>query len=63
MLVFARAPGQSIVIGDPANPIAEIHIGAIVNPKKVRIAVKADPSIPVNRREVADAIIEREGVI
>lgn len=51
MLTLSRYPGESIVINnDITVMVASIHNG------KVRLAIDAHPSIPVNRKEIHDAI-------
>lgn len=55
MLVLTRIEGESIVIGDPAHPIAVVSVRS-VRGERVRIGVEAPVSIPVHRQEVADQI-------
>jgi carbon storage regulator CsrA len=56
MLVVERSQFEEIVIGDPSHPIAVVSLQDIRG-SKVRIGIQADKSIPVNRREIADAIV------
>jgi carbon storage regulator len=60
MLVLSRHRSESIVI-DPRNcPINELGLIEIfvvdIRGDKVRLGIEAPASIPVNRREVHDAI-------
>ena len=56
MLVLSRKKGQSIVIGEGPN-IVEITV-VEVRGDKVRLGILADKNVPVNRREIYDAIVK-----
>lgn len=57
MLVLTRKPGESIVLGDPAKPLAVITIEQLRG-DRVRVGVAAPTSLSINRSEVAAAIVE-----
>jgi carbon storage regulator len=56
MLVIARKVGQTIVIGDGI----EVTVAA-VRGDQVRLAIKAQRSIPIQRRETLEAV-QRDNV-
>lgn len=56
MLVLTRLEDETIVIGDPANPIAVVTVVS-VRGEKVRIGIQAAREIPVHRGEVAAAMV------
>ncbi len=58
MLVLTRKKEEKIIIGDGIT-IITITVVAI-NGDKVRIGIEAPKEIPVHRREVYDAIKQRE---
>jgi len=60
-LVITRREGENIVIGDPKNPIAVVHLASIRG-DRVRIGIETDRSVPVHREEVADEIAKEGGV-
>ncbi len=51
MLVLSRRKNESIMIRDDIEVVVIAIFG-----DEVRLGIKADPSIPVHRREVFDAI-------
>lgn len=57
MLALTRKTGQSIVLGDPAKPLAVITIEQIRG-DRVRVGVDAPTSLAINRSELAAAIVE-----
>lgn len=57
MLALTRKIGQSIVLGDPAKPLAVITIEQIRG-ARVRVGVDAPTSLAINRSELAAAIVE-----
>lgn len=60
MLVVSRKKGETIVIGDPENPIATVMI-VDIRGDKVRLGIEAERSVNIHRQEIADAILaERE---
>lgn len=61
-LVISRTADESIVIGDPADPIAIVVVFE-TRGKKSRLAVKADRSTPVHRSEVAEAILAQRATV
>lgn len=58
MLVITRREGEEVVIGDPKNPIGVVRI-ASVKGERVRIAFDFPRDIQINRREIADQIVEQ----
>ena len=61
MLVLSRKKNESLIIGDPDNPIARVTVIEIRG-DKVRIGIEAEASISVHRKEIADEILaERNG--
>lgn len=52
VLVFTRKEGESVVIGDPKNPIGRVQV-VFSSPSKVKLSFHFDASIPVNRAEIA----------
>ena len=60
-LVLSREWNQEIVIGDPAKPEEQIAIKLTKARKGAKLVVEAPRNVPINRREVLDAII-RESV-
>ncbi len=57
MLVVTRREGEEVVIGDPRNPIGIVRIASIRG-DRVRLALDFPKNIEVNRREVANQILE-----
>ncbi|GJQ30904.1 MAG: hypothetical protein HBSAPP03_27880 [Phycisphaerae bacterium] len=57
MLVITRREGEEVVIGDPKNPIGVVRI-ASVKGERVRIAFDFPRDIEINRREIADQIVQ-----
>lgn len=57
-LVVTRKTNEEIIIGDPEHPIATVRVSSIRG-DRVRLAVDASDGVPINRREVADAIVEQ----
>ena len=53
MLALTRRVGEVIIIGDPDNPLGEIHVVEI-HGDKVRLGLDFPKEIPVNRSELAD---------
>ena len=60
-LVLSREWNQEIVIGDPAKPEEQISIKLTKARKGAKLVVEAPRNVPINRREVLDAIV-REAV-
>jgi len=60
MLVLTRRAGESIVIGDPAHPIATVLIVAI-SADRVRVGITASKEIPVHRHQIAEEIVQSQG--
>ena len=56
-LVLSREWNQEIVIGDPAKPEEQIAIKLTKARKGAKLVVEAPRSVPINRREVLDAIV------
>lgn len=52
VLVLTRKEGESVIIGDPKNPIGRVQV-VFSSQSKVKLSFHFDPSIPVNRAEVA----------
>lgn len=50
MLVLSRRLGETIMIGEIAVKVVDLR------PGKVRLGIDADPSVPVHRLEVYEAI-------
>jgi len=57
MLVITRREGEEVVIGDPKNPIGIVRI-ASVKGERVRIAFDFPREVEINRREVAEQIVQ-----
>ncbi|MCE7975229.1 MAG: carbon storage regulator [Leptolyngbya sp. PLA1] len=57
MLVITRREGEEVVIGDPKNPIGVVRI-ASVKGERVRIAFDFPRNVEINRREIADQIVQ-----
>lgn len=57
MLVITRREGEEVVIGDPKNPIGVVRI-ASVKGERVRIAFDFPRNVEINRREIADQILQ-----
>lgn len=58
MLALTRGLKESVVIGDPENPIGVVRIMS-VRGDKVRLAFEGfDRDIEINRQEVADRLVE-----
>lgn len=61
MLVLSRRRDESIVIGDPLNPIGEITI-VDIRGDKVRVGCTFPANVTVNRKEIAEQIkAEKKG--
>ena len=60
-LVLSREWNQEIVIGDPAKPEEQIAIKLTKARKGAKLVVEAPRNVPINRREVLDAIV-REAI-
>ena len=60
-LVLSREWNQEIVIGDPAKPEEQVSIKLTKARKGAKLVVEAPRNVPINRREVFDAIV-RESV-
>ncbi|MDI1289643.1 MAG: carbon storage regulator [bacterium] len=58
MLVITRREGEEVVIGDPKNPIGVVRI-ASVKGERVRIAFDFPRDVEINRREIADQIVQQ----
>lgn len=58
MLVITRREGEEVVIGDPKNPIGVVRI-ASVKGERVRIAFDFPREVDINRREIADQIVQQ----
>ncbi|MFA6043984.1 MAG: carbon storage regulator [Phycisphaerales bacterium] len=58
MLVITRREGEEVVIGDPKNPIGVVRI-ASVKGERVRIAFDFPREVEINRREIADQIVQQ----
>ncbi len=58
MLVITRREGEEVVIGDPKNPIGVVRI-ASVQGERVRIAFDFPRDVEINRREIADQIVQQ----
>lgn len=57
MLVVTRREGEEVVIGDPRKPIGVVRIASIRG-DRVRLALDFPKNVEVNRREVANQILE-----
>ena len=60
-LVLSREWNQEIVIGDTMKPEEQISIKLTKTRKGAKLVIEAPRSVPINRREVLDAIV-RESV-
>ncbi len=58
MLVITRREGEEVVIGDPKNPIGVVRI-ASVKGERVRLAFDFPRDVEINRREIADQIVQQ----
>ncbi len=58
MLVITRREGEEVVIGDPKNPIGVVRI-ASVKGERVRIAFDFPRDVEINRREIAEQILQQ----
>ncbi|MFN9993385.1 MAG: carbon storage regulator [Phycisphaerales bacterium] len=58
MLVITRREGEEVVIGDPKNPIGIVRI-ASVKGERVRIAFDFPRDVDINRREIAEQIVQQ----
>lgn len=58
MLVITRREGEEVVIGDPKNPIGVVRI-ASVKGERVRIAFDFPRDVEINRREIAEQIVQQ----
>lgn len=56
MLVLTRRTDETVVIGDPARPIAVVKVVEIRG-DRIRLGVVADRSVHVHRGEVAGEIV------
>lgn len=61
MLVITRHTNERIVVGDPANPIATIELVEIGR-NRARIGIIAGRDTQVNRKEVADRILQERSI-
>ena len=59
MLVITRREGEEVVIGDPKKPLGVVRI-ASVKGERVRIAFDFPREIDINRREIADQILQQQ---
>lgn len=57
MLVLSRLPGQKILIGDPASPLAVVSV-ELIHGEQVKLGVEVSREIPVHREEVAAKILK-----
>jgi carbon storage regulator len=55
MLVLTRRIGEELVIGDGIRVVVVSCHG-----KKVRLGVAAPPAVPVNRKEVAERLLQEK---
>lgn len=62
MLVITRREGEEVVIGDPKNPIGVVRI-ASVKGERVRIAFDFPREVEINRREIANQIVQQAPVV
>lgn len=53
MLALTRRVGEEVVIGDPCHPLGVIRV-VEVHGDKVRLGFDFPPSVPINRRELAE---------
>ena len=60
-LVLSREWNQEIVIGDPLKPQEQISVKLTKARKGAKLVIEAPRNVPINRREVLDAIV-REAV-
>ncbi len=58
MLVITRREGEEVVIGDPKNPLGIVRIAAVKG-DRVRVAFDFPREVEINRREIADQIIQQ----
>lgn len=56
MLILTRRVDERIVIGGPA-----VLLVVSIDGRKVRLGFEADPSVPIHRGEVAEAIGSADG--
>lgn len=54
MLILSRRPGEEIIIGPSAEPVAVVLMQVGTN--KARIGVKAPREVAVHRKEIWEAI-------
>ncbi len=59
MLVITRREGEEVVIGDPRNPIGVVRIASIKG-ERVRVAFDFPREVAINRREIAQQILQQE---
>lgn len=59
MLVITRREGEEVVIGDPKKPLGVVRI-ASVKGERVRIAFDFPRDVEINRREIADQIVQQQ---
>ena len=52
VLVITRREGESVIIGDPRNPIGRVQVVS-VSSSRVRLSFHFEEFIPVNRLEIA----------
>ena len=60
MLILARLPGQTIVIGEGPDKITVTVAG--VQGSQVKLAIHASPDIPVHRQEIYERIQQEKAV-
>ena len=58
MLVITRREGEEVVIGDPRSPIGVVRIASIKG-ERVRVAFDFPREVEINRREVAQQIVQQ----
>jgi len=56
-LVLSREWNQEIVIGDPHKPEEQIAIKLTKTRKGAKLVIEGPRNVPINRREVLDAIV------
>jgi len=56
VLIFSRKDGESVIIGDPRNPLGRVSVVSS-HKGRVRLSFHFDESIKVNRSEVAIEIL------
>lgn len=58
MLALTRRPGQSVIIGDPRNPLGSVRV-VEVNGDRVRLSFDFHKSVEINREELAKVKVKR----